>query len=205
MGTDVSGFIECRAPALGLGAPRPWQAAIDLDLLYDARSYDAFGCLFGVRNYALFRPLAAGRGLPDDLSATVREVAGRWERHDATWISWAEVAAVDWDEPAEGVDQRLHEYRRQPDGGLKFVGKSLWGPRLTEVTGASREEVMAGRVRWEEGQEFVLGDVVFRAEVLRRRDVVPPDGDWKYVWRVMETLAERAGPEDVRLVVWFDS
>ena len=101
MGTDISGYIECRERPLRPDASGTWRAAIDLDLLYGDRDYDAFGCLFGVRNYATFRPLAAGRGLPRDLSDTVRQAAESWEHHDATWISWAEVARVDWDEPAE--------------------------------------------------------------------------------------------------------
>lgn len=205
MGTDISGYIECRERPLRPDASGPWRAAMDLDLLYDDRHYDAFGCLFGVRNYATFRPLAAGRGLPRDLSDTVRQAAESWEHHDATWISWAEVARVDWDEPAEGADQRMRQYLRRPDGTLEPMGKSLWGPRLMEATGASYEDVLEGRVRWSEGQEFELGDTVFRAATLRRRDVVPPDGAWRRVWRVMETLAERTSPDDVRLVVWFDS
>ncbi|MGI5323441.1 hypothetical protein [Actinomadura nitritigenes] len=205
MGTDISGYIECRERPLRPDASRPWRAAIDLDLLYGDRHYDAFGCLFGVRNYASFRPLAAGRGLPEDLSDAVRQAAESWEHHDATWISWAEVARVDWDEPAESADQRLRQYLRRADGTLEPMGKSLWGPSLMEATGASYEDVLEGRVRWSEGQEFELGDLVFRAVTLRRRDVVPPDGSWRHVWRVMETLAERTAPDDVRLVVWFDS
>ncbi len=205
MGTDISGFIEHRGPAAPPAERHTWQAAIELDQLYDARHYDAFGCLFGVRNYARFRPLAAGRGLPEDLSPTAREAARRWRHHDATWISWAEVAAVDWDEPAQAPDLRLHQYRRQADGGLTYQGKSLWSPKLTEATGIPREDFLNGRIDWETDQEFVLDDLVFRAEIQRRRDAVPPDGNWKPVWQTMRSLAEQAGPDDVRLVVWFDS
>lgn len=205
MGTDISGFIECREPRWGRAEPGAWRATVDLDLLYDDRDYDAFGCLFGVRNYASFRPLAAGRGLPDDLSDTVRQEVEGWGYHDATWISWAEVAAVDWDEPATGPDQRMHEYRRRPDGALEYVGKSQWSRRLAEVAGISMGDALADRVRLTEGQEFTDGDTVFRAESLLRRHAAPPDGAWRPVWKIMETLADRAGPDGVRLVVWFDS
>jgi hypothetical protein len=37
---------------------------MDLWPLYDQTDYAAFGCLFGVRNYAGFQPLAPDRGLP---------------------------------------------------------------------------------------------------------------------------------------------
>ncbi|WP_106400755.1 hypothetical protein [Actinocorallia populi] len=205
MGTDISGFVEYREPVVPPTERHVWQAAVELDQLYDVRDYDAFGCLFGVRNHAGFRPLAAGRGLPEDLSPTAREAAEAWPHHDATWISWAEVAAVDWDEPAETPDLRLHEYQRQADGALAYVGKCTWAPKLTEATGIPREDFLDGRVRWEAGQEFAIDDLVFRAEVLRRRDAVPADGNWQPVWRKMQSLAERAGPDGVRLVVWFDS
>jgi hypothetical protein len=46
---------------------------------------------------------------------------------------------------------------------------------------------------------------VYRVERLRRADAVPAGGDWQPVWGVMEALAAVHGPENVRLVVWFDS
>jgi hypothetical protein len=67
--------------------------------LYDQRDYAAFGCLFGVRNQAGYRPLAAGRGLPRDVSSGLRAESEPWvaEGHltGATWVSWAEIAALD--------------------------------------------------------------------------------------------------------------
>ena len=61
MGTDIAGWIEVNvSPEDNEGL---WLAIVDLGLLLE-RSYDLFGCLFGVRNYARFRPLFADRGLP---------------------------------------------------------------------------------------------------------------------------------------------
>ncbi|MEU8543769.1 hypothetical protein AB0C52_27900 [Streptomyces sp. NPDC048717] len=103
MGADIHGFIECRITYGTIDEEAAdWQPAIDLALLYGGRSYDAFGCLFGVRNRAGFRPLAQERGLPPDVSAEVRSC---YEDdpdlyHSASWIGWEELAAVDWDEPA---------------------------------------------------------------------------------------------------------
>jgi hypothetical protein len=73
MGTDISGFLEYRAPQ---DDQEPtWYTAHDLSSLYGGRHYDAFGCLFGVRNYANFRPLAACRGLPASISFWMDSVA----------------------------------------------------------------------------------------------------------------------------------
>src|SRR5450755_2279415 len=67
MGTDITGYIEVK-----FEWNEYWQAAIDLFWLYEGQ-YDSFACLFGVRNYAGFRPLAQDRGLPFDISPEVKQ------------------------------------------------------------------------------------------------------------------------------------
>ncbi|MFD0278840.1 hypothetical protein ACFVHB_33700 [Kitasatospora sp. NPDC127111] len=36
---------------------------------------------------------------------------------------------MDWDEPADAVDERVHEYGRAPDGGRVLTGKSFQDTR----------------------------------------------------------------------------
>jgi hypothetical protein len=101
VGTDIHGGIEFRHP----GAEsdyydgEPWVAAMDLWPLYDEQDYAAFGCLFGVRNSAGYRPVAADRGLPHDLSSGLLGRFQPWvadgSLNGATWISWADIAAID--------------------------------------------------------------------------------------------------------------
>lgn len=205
MGTDISGFIEYRVPQ---DDQEPtWYSAHDLDSLNDLRNYDAFGCLFGVRNYANFRPVAAGRGFPADASATVSarfvqltEWYGEDGFHGTTWLTWAEVKAVDWDEPAEKPDRRLHQYRQTPSG-LRMTGKASWsGAAFAEAAGLE-----AGEVReWPEGSEWLVGDTLYRSVTICRRDAVTETGEWQPVWEAMKELAELHGDDNVRLVVWFD-
>ncbi|MFE1963245.1 hypothetical protein [Streptomyces sp. NPDC059479] len=203
MGTDISGFVECRAWHLHEeGEDSVWRAAIDLFFLNIDKDYDAFGCLFGVRNYANFRPLAADRGLPADASETVRAELDRFAHHSTTWITWAELKEVDWDEPAEKADSRLHEYR-QTAHGLRLVGKAAWSPRFAEAVGLP-EQARGQAQEWPEGSEWLIGDTLYRSVKICRRDAVPETGGWKPVWTVMEALASRHGDENVRLVVWFD-
>ena len=129
MGMDIS--VECRAWHLDEeGGNAGWQAAIDLYFLNITRNYDAFECLFGMRNYANFRPLAAKRGMPSDASETVRAELAQlapWpdQAYGVTWITWAELKVVDWDESVEWADSRIHRYRQTADG-LRFIGKSAW-------------------------------------------------------------------------------
>ncbi|MER7174460.1 hypothetical protein [Streptomyces mesophilus] len=105
MSTEVSGMIECR-PGARLWGPDDedsvWHAAIDLFFLDTGNAYDALACLFGIRNYLGFRPLAEGRGLPTDASDGLQtECAGYGgspDTYGTTWITWAELAAADWQE-----------------------------------------------------------------------------------------------------------
>ncbi len=101
MSTNIHGGIEFRHPGVGTDyyEGEPWVAAMDLWPLYDQTDYASFGCLFGVRNHVGFQPLAAGRGLPVDLSSGLRPHLGPSVAEggltDATWVSWAEIAGLD--------------------------------------------------------------------------------------------------------------
>lgn len=179
-----------------------WYAATDLRSVYFSQSYDAFGCLFGVRNYAGFLPIAEGRGMPSDASDKTIAAFGLGDFAD-TWLSWAEVKAIDWDEPAALPDSRLSRYRREPDGSLTFIGKAAWTPGIAEVTGLSVRDAILGDRTWPEGTEWKVGDSVYRSERQRRRDAAGPNTDWKNVWALMESLAAEHGDTNVRLIVWF--
>jgi hypothetical protein len=205
VGTDISGAIECRRVC---GYPpthasrKGWEFAMDLDQLYDTRDYDAFGCLFGIMNFAGFEPVAAERGLPEDVAPQTAELAARWRYFSPTWVSWAEIAAVDWGERAPRPDARIHEYTRDEAGEWRLRGKAGQSPQFARLVGMSPEEAAAAR--WPDGSEWLDGDVLYRAETLTRADAVRPDGAWRPVWSVMETLAGLHGLDNVRLVAWFD-
>lgn len=198
MVTDIHGFIECRGVFSAESAG--WIAAMSLDLVGLDSDYDAFGSLFGVRNLAAFAPVAAGRGLPVDATETTRAQFREPDCHGSTWISWSEVQAIDADEPAMAVDSRIHRHERDPAGDWRYVGKAGWSRRFAEISGDADQD--GGR--WPEGTEWRAGDTLFRVDRLRRRDAMPPDGQWTRLWAVMAILASVHGDENVRLVVWFD-
>jgi hypothetical protein len=205
VGTDISGAIECRPvfrdpPQHTSG--KAWEFAIDLGQLYVTRDYDAFGCLFGVMNFAGFEPVAAERGLPEDAAPQTAELAARWEHFSPTWVNWAEIAAVDWSEPATRPDARIHEYTRDETGEWRLRGKAGQNPQFARLVGMSPQE--AAETRWPDGSEWLDEDVLYRAETLTRADAVPPNRAWQPVWSVMETLAALHGPDNVRMVAWFD-
>jgi hypothetical protein len=204
VGSDIYGAIECR---LTWGRdfvedPMPWSHAIDLVMLYSGRDYDAFACLFGVRNFAGFEPVAADRGIPADASKETRQAANVCEPFDPTWITWPEIEAIDWDQQATRPDARLHQYARGEDGEWREHGKSEPDREFAMHAGLSLAEVDA-RSR-PAGTEWLIGDELYRSEVMLRRDAIPAGGEWEPVWQTMSTLAQIHGADNVRLIVWFD-
>ncbi|WP_371616767.1 hypothetical protein [Streptomyces sp. NBC_00454] len=202
MGTDIYGVIECRWDRWLDEDDRSWDAVCSIDHLYNSRSYAAFGALFGVRDTTSFRPLAADRGLPPDVSPMTLSHHTPSDQ-GTTWISWAELEAADWDEYAAEPDDCVHEYRRGPDGTWVLQGRNMDLNRWGKLAGVKDPLALyrAGRV-YPEGTEWPDGDRLFRVGRLRRREVVG-DSDWGALWTVMRTLAGLHGAEGVRLVVWF--
>ncbi|GAA3205183.1 hypothetical protein [Nonomuraea roseoviolacea] len=208
MGTDIHGFIECRAWTRGLDfGETAWCAAISLEMLSAGREYAAFDCLFGVRSSGDWQPIAADRGLPQDASETTRAGLAEWgdAAFGVTWLTWNEVAAIDWDEPALHPTN-VAQYRQLSDQRLELVHRSVWSRRFARASGVNTLAVDPGQVAvlWDEGTEWRDGDAVFRVERLTRRHAVPSDSHWQGVWTVMRTLAHVHGNDAVRLVAWFE-
>ncbi len=125
MSTDFSGMIECRPGARIWGLDDEdtvWETAMDVGFLNTANAYDALACLFGIRNSFGFRPLAEGRGLPEDVSDDVRTYFADGRAVDVfgtTWITGVELASADWRE-TDGSGSRS----RQAVAGEE----THWGP-----------------------------------------------------------------------------
>jgi hypothetical protein len=89
---------------------------------FKARDYGLFGWLAGVRNYSKMAPIAAGRGFPADASRKAANDYDIWrgDAHSESWVSVAELAALDYEqivetcggtyEPCEGKKQTLREF-----------------------------------------------------------------------------------------------
>ncbi|MFD7553108.1 hypothetical protein ACFV9E_01030 [Streptomyces sp. NPDC059835] len=200
MGTDMFGYIEARWDRWRDEDDREWHMAIDTMHLYNGRSYLAFGCLFGVRDNT-FRPLAADRGLPPDASEEVRAQLGDG-RYGDSWITWAELSATDWNEPATEVDDCVLEYRRDAEGAWEMYGRNTNLTRFAELSGITDPRALHRAARSHpEGTEWHDGDHLFRIGRLRRKDAV--DSEWEPIWSVMRTLAAIHGDDAVRLVAGF--
>ncbi|MCF3129807.1 hypothetical protein [Streptomyces olivochromogenes] len=210
MGTDIHGWIECRTWGSDLEpGETAWQPAITLSMLGMPRDYEAFACLFGVRDFSgLWRPIAANRGLPPDTSQTIRTELESWgdAAFGTTWLDWPEVESIDWTEPAVPRTTRIAQYRRHEDGTLHLIHPSIWTRAFARATGINTLTLGPTDIAdlHPEGTEWQSGTTLYRAERDRRQDAVPKDGPWQPVWTVMKTLATIHGSESVRLVAWFD-
>lgn len=197
MGTDIHGWVEIMPPYLN-----DWHGVINICSII-GRNYDAFGCLFGIKNFANFEPIAPRRGLPADLSVIATrdhlewldedtylepEEESRWTFYGETWIGLDEIKAIDWDEKGTALDQRVHEYKRNTEGNWSLESKSIW----PEGTNLTQERA------WEQD------GTLYRIAKIQRKDVLSPD--WKRLFQMMELLKEDVGSTSrVRLVIWFDS
>lgn len=70
---------------------------------FEHRDYSFFAWLAGVRNYSAVAPIAALRGMPADASQAARADFDAWagDAHSESWVSIAELVAVDYGQPIE--------------------------------------------------------------------------------------------------------
>jgi len=188
MGTDIHGWVEIKqiqAVAEDPSHPARWEGVIKIDNLI-RRNYDMFSSLFGISSYAAFVPIAPARKLPHDLSEETTADYVTWEEIlGETWISWAEIAAVDWTEDA--LDSRPHEYQASVTGQLNYTTKSA--PLVSEVI--------------QEGHTWHIDATTYKIERITRQQALSPD--WTLLFQLMETLVSIYGENGVRLVVWFEN
>ncbi len=224
MPTDIYGFFEVRHPHADADwyGKEPWVCLMGLSPLYDDGDYAAFGCLFGVRNWLSWQPVAAGRGLPVDVSGHVRGDYEKWSRldgaiHGASWVSWSEIRDLDLSVPAPGrgvlqMQARPRagppEHDRWPAGSPEWSGllrqiriDDEWPDDIVETfgvppIGATPAEASPGC--------WVNSEARFQYDSRTREDFIGPGTGWGHVFAVMRALGQRFGDDGVRLVVWFD-
>ncbi|MBC2874236.1 MULTISPECIES: hypothetical protein [Streptomyces] len=209
MGTDIYGGIEIRNPNADEDwyTRPPWERAVDLYPLYSGRDYAAFGCLFGVRDLVGWEPVAAGRGLPPDVSPELRkefdEAAGLDAAvHGPTWVTWAELARIDLDAaPADIRGALVLRDDRTPALEERRWVTDDWPPDVLDRLGPG--PAADGPAATPFG-EWRAGTTRVSYRRFTRRDAIGPGTGWEHVFAVMGALAGRFGDEHVRLVVYFD-
>lgn len=197
MGTDIDGGVEIRP-----GGPGTQWRLTDVDLGELPRHYDAYGLLFGVRNYAGFDPVAPSRGLPQDASDGVLAMQTPSPTHDHTWVTSAELSAIDWTAVSPRLDDRIHEYR-VTEGEPVFVGKASHHGVAWRAVAGERADPQGSH--YPEDTQWRSGDRLWRVGRVTRAEVLTGDPALRDLLDAMRALGDQYGADNVRLVVWFDS
>ncbi|MGW7240394.1 hypothetical protein [Streptomyces sp. NPDC054804] len=168
MGTDIHGWVECRTWRGGLDHDETaWSPAISrLSMLGMPRDYDAFACLFGVRDFhGMWRPVATNRGLPPDTSLEVREDHAPWAgwAFAETWLTWPEVRSIDRTEPALPRVTHIARYHRAEDGTLRLLHTHDWSRAFAQASGINTLTTSPTDLanRYPEGTEWTTDITVY--------------------------------------------
>jgi hypothetical protein len=100
----MHGFVECRTWELGReNGDTAWYSAVSLAMLGVTQDCGALDCLFDTLCPGTCRPVAPARGLPPDAAELTRADFGAagTAAFGATFLSWGEIASIDWDEPTQ--------------------------------------------------------------------------------------------------------
>jgi hypothetical protein len=189
MSTSIHGWIEIYLPII-----EEWAAITNISLLVE-QNYNAYGCLFGVRNYSNFVPIAAERGVPMDASDVFKNETTDLEYYNyPSWISFNEIESMDWEESV--IDAHVHVYKRLENGeyatssSAGYVPNKPFNRRVGDVWVAEGKDA-----------RFYDNGELHKVERITRRDALRA---FKVVFDIMAILAKQNGSENVRLVVWFD-
>ncbi len=183
MGTDISGWFEFSDPK--------WDAYLDEVMWVPiicatgilSRDYTLFGSLFGVRNGTSFAPIAAARGLPGDASDLITQESSQKGSFGHSWISLAELNAVDWTE--KGFDAPA---QTKPSNGAEWLAAQV---------------MKRSKVQSDYEKELEKKGYIVRVPPLTRRDTLGPN--MELLLKMAQPLGDHYGSERVRLVVWFDN
>jgi hypothetical protein len=193
MGCDIHLYVERQ------GSDGAWSPVEDP---FDTRNYRLFAALAGVRNGVGFagcdlgdpiEPIADRRGLPDDVSESVKAASDEWDidGHSHSWLTAGELMAHDWDSIVvnRGLTRDTDERHFKDGGRAKWVVEYFeqlheWPPD-TEICGMTTAS----------GYVPIEWRTPLSANV---------STDW---FAFMLRLQRMAGddPSSVRIVFWFDN
>ena len=211
MGTDIHAFAERRGPA-------GWEPCYESGETTEGepfflrfycgqeRNYELFAILAGVRRLTNdgFQPIAPCKGLPDDLSPPVREAAespdGLWG-HNYTWLTLQELLDYPWFETKRTVRAHVDAegFRQFRTGGRPSQAYFLCGTGQEERNSPLliANDEMERLIKEDQETQGMLTEVVFEEPVAAYCHY--------FVSETIPLLRSLGEPENVRIVLWFDS
>jgi len=227
MGADITGWVEVKAPERVGSYPPDWIGVINVSGVV-GRNYSMFALLFDMRNRLNTLTPFAHRGIPDDLSQQTLDSLlegmddASIERAKAqvvnpSWLTWRAILSLGWDEEIEDVTRVPVDWGAL--GADPAYEYTEWEahPTYKGFEIILRRKISDPTTFWEtfyrvkhEGYVNDSGVRVFSSVPrgvfqLRRptwRD--QQQNGWDKLFKLMATLAEEYGDDNVRLVGWFD-
>lgn len=118
---------------------------------------------------------------------------------EASWVTWAELAALDPATRSEWFAGRLSWSTASRGRTWQRYVPADWPAEVTDQLGAPSD----GLARADGPVEWTAGEYRCRYEPLTVGSVLGEGTGWPHVFAVMKALADRFGDEAVRLVVAF--
>jgi hypothetical protein len=177
-----------------------WRAVVNLGSML-ARGDSFYGSLFGVHNDAMFEPVAPARGMPEPLSRIGRLDFANAPSETASWVSLAELRAVDWTEEPDLT--AISSHRGWTRAVLRTEKRDSRGRLVAEDVDAWAELPADVIHRLAQRREITYDGQTYRVYPKQRRDLAVHD--WPTLWNWLEDLSENwsLDPANLRLVVWF--
>lgn len=200
------------------------------DRLYSGRNYDLFAILADVRNGSGFAgcktgdgfvPIAMPRGIPDDASAEVKEIAEQWDvdGHSHSFFTLRELLDYDWTQTTKKtgwVDfaewERWSRYARHHGEGPQSYCGGGGGANIEHV---SAEEMDARVSKYRELQradndaakEFASSQASVYAQAVWETSYFRAADDFFACTlpRLLKLAGGTAGLDDLRIVFFFDN
>lgn len=214
MGCDIHFFVETKQQ------DGSWQSADEWadddgykhvkEELYGDRNYSLFAILADVRNGRGFagvqtgegyNPIAAPRGLPDDVSKEVFECSEEWgiDGHSHSWFTLAELKAYDWDQVTKrcGIVDMVEFERYAKEGKPQSWCGGIGGPGIKIVSNEEMSLLMADKSLKERGFHYhtqVWWEETYRESV-----------GTAFLTDTLTKMEALGNPENVRAVFWFDN
>lgn len=203
MGCDIHINVEVRKNGIWNHVKKLW-GTWDNDIntykeIYESRNYILFALLANVRNQYNLTPISQPKGLPKDITISVKEESNEWgtDGHSHSWLTLKELIEFNWENEFlnEGCVNaaQFKDYldNGKPSSWCRGVGLvSVETPTSTrnmiENYGLQHPflEKTYTVVSWSENYKSYCSE---------------------FFEKTIPKLKELGKPEDVRIVFWFDS
>lgn len=217
MGCDIHNYVEVKVNGKWKPIYKPVKhkeySWTEDAYAYNNRNYDLFAILANVRNGRGFAgcktgdgfvPISMPKGLPDDISYEVKEQAESWDGdgHSHSFLTVKELLAYNWKGQTTTKQGIVSEegYKAWKESGNLYPfewSDGIGGPNIITIP----EEVYINK-------EYSKGTDV-KLYISARWQVQYSDAVSSFIENQLENMKQLAeeygGPENVRMVFWFDN